>query len=282
MFWFFFLVTFFSLNAISKNECDYYKTQNNILTCSSETNYLLKYGHKYCLAFTDLMTNTKSENLKKWVINTRSCLQEMIQDNSKRYAKNDCNKLKEFAFDVHPICYKESNICELSLLEKNSVLKVIMKNDFITDFGSNKRATVLQILNVGSACISKIQILSSGGQIFYDLFLKNKIALGIEGVALAVEIIDLAPTEEKKVAEYFYEILSNLFGANNTKTKNEINDFIKLTQLSNEFNQTLDPADFTKRHVLITKYQKIDLPSLTRANIAAKKYTYRHSEKSFK
>lgn len=80
--------------------------------------------------------------------NTGQCLQEMIYDNrSKRISP--CTQLEEFAFDVHPICYKQYNICALDASDIYNILSVVRAIDYAT------RKSLSQLVNVGLACLQQ-------------------------------------------------------------------------------------------------------------------------------
>jgi hypothetical protein len=87
-------------------------------------------------------------NLAKWASGTGQCLQEMIYDNrSKRIPS--CPRLEDFAFDSHPICYKENDICNLSWNERISIFNIVEVMDLLT--GKYLR----QALNVLISCAEK-------------------------------------------------------------------------------------------------------------------------------
>lgn len=208
----FILVFLFSINSFASDQnCDFYKSKNKEFQCSGQDNYLLDYGLKYCERFTELESNEKSsKELKGWISRTRLCLQEMIRDNEKRYKNEGCKQLKDFAFDVHPICYKQYGVCNLSLTDKSRVAKILVKNDFITDFEKEKRATFMQMGNVLTSCLAASDTISSAGEVFYNLFLKSKVDITVIAVEYAVEIIDRAPDTIKEMQSYFEKVLKEM------------------------------------------------------------------------
>lgn len=195
----------------SSRICDFYLKKDKVIKCSLENNYLKEYGLKYCERFTALEENkTSSVVLKQWISSTRTCLQEMIEINKKRYSRDNCTQLKDFAFDVHPICYKQYGVCNLPPLDISKVAKLLIKNDFLTDFEKEKRATFMQVGNVLTSCLAVNKTISVAGEIFYNLYLKSSITLSASAAAMAVEIIDRAPDAIDKMQDYFQKVLRGM------------------------------------------------------------------------
>ncbi len=189
-------------------ECGFYQTKNKDFFCESSDNYLIDYGYKYCERFTKLENEeTSSLELKSWISKTRVCLQEMIAENEKRYQAEGCKQLKEFAFDTHPICYKQYGVCNLPLIDKSKIVKLILKNDFLSDLGKEKRATFLQTINVVAKCLSPKTTISEAGELFYQLSLKSKSSISKLSLQAAVEIWERSPDKTSEMEVYFSKVL---------------------------------------------------------------------------
>lgn len=205
----------------AEDQCHFYLEMNQQIKCGGNSNYLLNYGHKYCQQFLELELNKRSsKQLVTWISGTKICLQEMLKDNPNRY-KGNCEQLKEFAYDVHPICYKQYGVCDLSSIELSRVAKVIVKNDFVTDFEKSKRATFMQSMNVLTSCMSASKTISKSGEMFYNIFLRDKVSLAVEGVMLATEIIDRAPDTLDKMEAYFSDLIAKMKSDKNQQIKSD-------------------------------------------------------------
>lgn len=205
------LIPTFLIDSSFALECSFYLDQNKKHKCVSEENYMMNYGDKFCHEFTKVGNSKESSvKLKAWISKTRTCLQDMLIEGEKRHKWN-CGKLKEFAFDVHSACYKVFGVCSLHAGDIYKVAKVIMKNDFIGDFEKEKRATMLQILNVTTSCMATKKVFSQSGDLFYNLMLKNRVRFGVKALNLLFKIIDLIPSTKKEMKRFFSIVLSSMY-----------------------------------------------------------------------
>lgn len=189
-------------------ECLFYQNKNKDFFCEGSDNYLIDYGYKYCERFTKLENEARTSlELKSWISKTRVCLQEMIAENEKRYQVEGCKQLKEFAFDTHPICYKQYGVCNLPLIDKSKIVKLILKNDFLSDLGKEKRATFLQTINVAAKCLSPRVTISEAGEIFYQLSLKSKPTISQVSLQALVGILEASPDRIADMEIYFSKVL---------------------------------------------------------------------------
>lgn len=106
----------------SLNSCHYYLDKEKETGCwfkeKNSSNYLVKYGYKYCSIF-------KNRSLKwqdarsQWVKKATLCLQSDLE--GFRQLSN-CKKLESRAFDSHPRCYVKSGFCDLNFNQKISIV----------------------------------------------------------------------------------------------------------------------------------------------------------------
>lgn len=113
-----------SLIAASPTEknCDYYLDKEKETGCwfsaNPQSDYLVKYGYKYCSIFRNkLMVWT--DKREEWVRGTTECLQKEVQQVS---SPINCAKLEEYAWDSHPGCYSKSGFCALNPSQKTSIV----------------------------------------------------------------------------------------------------------------------------------------------------------------
>lgn len=139
-------------SSVSADNCTFYKTFSEPVDCRDydKQSYTRTYGLKYCSAFLS-KDNDWSLELKNWRKKTSVCLQEMLRDNPKRIAPG-CDQLLEFAFDTHPICYKQAGICDLSPSDQLQILATVSVEDVL----QNRRDSFIQFLNVTLACVANV------------------------------------------------------------------------------------------------------------------------------
>ncbi len=177
------------------DDCNFYKTYSHPKSCSKyNESYTRTYGLKYCTIFKDKRANEWTGALKTWADQTSSCLQEMLTDNSSRVAPT-CDQLKSFAFDSHPICYKQYGFCKLSFSERFQVLKVVQMADVANNFSDS----VSQFLNVILKCAS--EMMSTNVKNFSNrVFFSTRDAPN-EVKDYAIKLIESIPTDSKNVTE---------------------------------------------------------------------------------
>lgn len=135
----------------STNKCSFYESVENDLKCLSKSpssDYLINYGLHYCKIFQE---NKKllSPKGQEWTEKTTKCLQEMLKDNRLERI-TPCNQLENFAFDAHPICYKQYRICDLNDDDKLQIINNVEFLDIV------KLKSILQGMNVGINCLAEL------------------------------------------------------------------------------------------------------------------------------
>ena len=202
------------------SRCSYYLEKEKEVNCiKSKYNYLIGYGSKYCNKFIQLERLKDSDSdLKKWIGNTLICLQEMIQDNKKRIQPS-CKQLESFAFDTHPICYKQYNICSLSIDNKWK----IVRNVEITDYFSSK--SLIQAINVGLSCLSESPKDSTNRVLRF--FSKYKTSKNWKVKRSIINILHNSPNTYNRVRDYFSWVHTYLI---NNFTPNQFQSFVNLTE----------------------------------------------------
>ena len=104
------------------DNCDYYLDKEKETGCfvrnQKDSDYLVKYGYRYCSLFKSRLTDWKDER-KDWVKKTTKCLQTEVE---KTATPIDCPQLEDGAFDSHPGCYRKSGFCELKFGQKSSIV----------------------------------------------------------------------------------------------------------------------------------------------------------------
>lgn len=136
----------------SSESCDFYLQLESQLKCAiqktNSSEYLSNYGYKYCSRFLKIR-NEWPDKLNNWAKSTSLCLQEMLNNNKERI--NPCDQLESFAFDTHPICYKQYGYCEFSDEDLQEILKILDDTDIYNKF----RQSFSQWLNIEVTCPNK-------------------------------------------------------------------------------------------------------------------------------
>ena len=132
----------------SFENCDFYRAAENTVNCKKNgSDYLMGYGHHFCSEFKKKLPEWKNRlELYNWTNNVGLCLQEMMFDNRQKRL-NPCAQLEEFAFDAHPVCYKQYQVCNLSLKDKLSIFSVVEGVHLLS------RRSLAQFDNVLLACL---------------------------------------------------------------------------------------------------------------------------------
>lgn len=179
--------------------CDFYLKAEEIVKCGRDGSlYLKDYGYYYCNEF-KRESKSWSNQARKWVEDTGQCLQEMIFDNKNKRI-SPCSQMEEFAFDAHPICYKQYKICDLSIDEKLKIMSVVRGIDYVT------RRSISQVLNVGLACLQ--QYLSpeeTAAKKRFEASTKNYNRQQREEVKI---FFTMAPSSKSERIEYFRSALN--------------------------------------------------------------------------
>jgi hypothetical protein len=123
----------------------------------------------------------------------------MLYDNRAKRLSPDCDQLSEFAFDVHPICYKQYGVCHLPFKDKLSVFNVVRLVHLVT------RRSIAQVDNVLLACLDGW--LSSEESASYNQIFKKTKNQNEETKKLALQFFEKAPTESKISRKQFFQRL---------------------------------------------------------------------------
>lgn len=197
--------------------CTFYRSVDNDLKCSKQgNNYLIDYGEFYCKKFSEKL-DVWDGDLKTWAQKTGQCLQEMIYDNrAKRF--DSCQSLEDFAFDSHPICYKQNGICKLSYSQIFEIFKVVE----IIHVLKYKTNSWSQFENVFLECTSFV-ISKNEKRVMNNLFgllsqnsnavnsNMNKTKTMIDTQNIIVKIVSLSPTSQRERESFFKDAAQALF-----------------------------------------------------------------------
>lgn len=207
----------------SLENCDFYMKFPTPRSCSpGEKLYTRTYGSKYCRKFLELKRNSSSGNrLKEWISKTSICLQEMLFDNPKRI-DNSCYQLAEFAFDTHPICYKQYKFCELP---PDDILKIIRTIE-IKDVAEHFRKSVTQAINIGMSCL-KIRTEDEQNPYRYESTAFNLIFTETRDFSndrrgVASQIFERAPHSSEHIKDYFNTVVLSAYKINLSEFKNPL------------------------------------------------------------
>lgn len=220
-------------------DCGFYQGLKIWLNCPEmEANdYLINYGEKYCGRFDLAAQNWSDQGLISWTRKARKCLQEVLIDNERRIGK--CPNLVEFAFDMHPTCYKEAGLCGLRLEQIAKIIPIIE----VADIRSQFRRSVMQILN--SVACWVLATSAPERKMFDKMFYASRYMSQNERDKVATVFQDL-PTSEKKRIKYFSIALYRIevgpltVQAQQGYQKDEVSNRATLTQALN------DQLDFSR------------------------------------
>lgn len=203
---FVFILSTFSSNATAGDwpkpnfdDCNFYIEAEKTVQCKNRgSDYLTNYGFFYCNEFKKA-SKAWSKKAQDWTKDTGLCLQEMLFDNRiKRISP--CPQLEEFAFDAHPVCYKQYKICDLTFEDIVSILDVVRGVDYLT------RKSATQAINVGLACIQ--QYISAEESAAQNRFVASTKSFSQGQRVVAKEFFSLAPKRRADRSAYFREALS--------------------------------------------------------------------------
>ena len=107
----------------ASDDCEYYSCIEEQRHCG-EKGYLLGFGKKYCLKFTEDEDYFSSEG-KEWILKVRECLISNLDIPSEKVS---CKNFKKAQVKSHVPCYVNSGYCELSRSDRFAVKKVIYKS----------------------------------------------------------------------------------------------------------------------------------------------------------
>lgn len=149
-----FFVLFFVVNVaahaqdelvVSDESCDFYLQLEDKRKCVEEgSNYLVDYGHKYCMTF---RTYRDTPNAPvAFLMGTMTCLQNSLRDWEPWITS--CPQLEAHAFNSHPHCYVENGFCDLPKEKKVGVLRQIRCIDLLF----KPRYSIMQALSLLNRC----------------------------------------------------------------------------------------------------------------------------------
>ncbi len=104
----------------NSSECDFYQQLDSEYQCENK-GYPINFGYKYCIKFINKKSSFSAEG-QQWLANTRECLINELKNTS----FNNCQELKDFAFDSHNNCYEQAGFCSLSKKDRKQLYKMIL------------------------------------------------------------------------------------------------------------------------------------------------------------
>lgn len=202
--------------------CDFYRDAEATMQCHDRgSKYLFDYGYYYCQQFKE-KSSQWSVKAASWANSTGQCLQEMLFDN-KENRLSHCAQLEEFAFDSHPICYKQYGFCNLDITDKFKILSTIRAIDLFS------RKSLSQSLNVLLACGKEMWIPAEEAT-FHELARITTSATN-DQKAISEKFFTNAPTFSRELREvYFNKAMALLLGIgidakHSPRLKNYIDQF---------------------------------------------------------
>lgn len=101
--------------------CEYYQCQEQEYHCG-EDGYLMHFGHRYCERFYQKLNERLSPKGQEWIDQVKVCLQEKMEQFTDDHS---CKKLKKLAYRSHSDCYLKANFCQLSLSDKQKIIRFL-------------------------------------------------------------------------------------------------------------------------------------------------------------
>ena len=141
--------------------------------------------------------NNSDKKLKSWISNTLLCLQEMIFVNKKRI--KPCKQLESFAFDSHPICYKQYDVCFLGLDNLWKIVRTVEIVDYLTV------KAALQIDNILLSCLVEYAT-STTAYVLHELS-ASKSTKHQEKKNIIADIVSMSPDNLQGANKYFEFVL---------------------------------------------------------------------------
>jgi hypothetical protein len=105
----------------SRESCDFYHELAAEFQCGPK-GYLEEFGIPLCEKYLNAESGLHSTQLVEWFREVRFCLQQKLED--ERSSFGDCRELKKGALDSHLGCYRETGFCELSWVDRATVLRL--------------------------------------------------------------------------------------------------------------------------------------------------------------
>jgi hypothetical protein len=180
--------------------CQFYDEAEKILKCKKNgSTYFEDYGKYYCQEFQKKL-NEWTGPLKTWTENTGLCLQEMIYDNKGKRI-TPCSQMEEFAFDAHPVCYKQYGLCKLPFKDIYKIWDVVKVVHLLSTF----RKSMAQVDNVILACLG--DWLSSEESASYSQVVESTAQADAETKRYSIKMFEIAPTNTKQNRRKYFQRL---------------------------------------------------------------------------
>ena len=111
--------------SISDESCSFYKDVEKFIPCGKD-GYTVHFAHHYCQVY--LQHRNEFIN-RSWIDATRRCLQvKLYEFVNQQQSYPSCERVKQFGFDSHPICYEKPDpsrpalsFCRVPLADKIKV-----------------------------------------------------------------------------------------------------------------------------------------------------------------
>ena len=262
------------------NNCSFYQKAEALVKCKAKgSDYLLSYGQYYCEVFRKKIIEWKDRTkLITWTNDTGQCLQEMLFDNRKKRLGPPCDQLEEFAYDAHPICYKQYGVCELDLKDKLSIFNSVRLIHMIT------RRSVAQIDNVLLACLE--DWISPEEDATYSRIFQGTNSQPEDTRLLAITLLESAPFSSKSARkDYFKKLLPEIiFNSSSLAAVDASQEFLKQfksdgSTLNSEINQDANDCLYTNPQISL-KLDRCDPRIRKKLNVLYNKHTIinKHNE----
>jgi hypothetical protein len=212
-----FLISVIPLASIANSEpsklaCSYYLNVEADLKCienrGDDSNYLTEFGYRYCRKFSNLHDdNADNKDLRKWIEDTRLCLQQSVKD----IGTVKCKDLESKAIASHRPCYVSNGICAIK-----SRWPTILATIFGFDLLGNASNSIHEAALITLDCIKNA---FSGFFLISELFIGTR-SSDMEARRMAVEIINMAPqTSMSEFNSYFAVVESSYFAGPSSEAR---------------------------------------------------------------
>jgi len=111
--------------TISDRSCSFYTDFEKLMPCGDD-GYVLQFAAHFCQIY---LENRNDFSDKAWQDATRRCLQMKLYDYAiKQQDYPSCDKLQEFGFNSHPVCYEKPDetrpqltFCDIPFMDKAKI-----------------------------------------------------------------------------------------------------------------------------------------------------------------
>lgn len=213
------LILLFFVNAQgaspSFTNCHFYLDKEKETGCwfqkKDSSDYLIKYGYKYCSTF-NLKARTWNDERTAWVKNTAYCLQNELEHNSKNIS---CKRLEHKAYSLHSVCYLRSNFCNLSVSQMISILRTAIGLDVLL----KPQSSFYQGFKIFSSCLnSKSEFINQLNEL-YELSMQVS-AYSDQYQSLVLQTLE---REDDNPDSQILNIKNNIEDINQLKAKQRLN-----------------------------------------------------------